>query len=193
MRILKRIAISCFFGNRFFRKGIRFGKDSFVHKHAQIIGGNHIVLGDHSKIGVYSRLCCWKEIAGVVFSPQIKIGDNVFIGRNVTISCAKNVSIGDNTAIAGYVFICDSNHGTDPESDLRYEVQPLEVKEVSIGNNCFIGDKAIILPGVKIGDNSIVGAGSVVTKSFESGSMIVGNPARCIKKYSYENHCWERQ
>ena len=54
------------------------------------------------------------------------------------------------------------------------------IKNVKIGNNCFIGAKAIILPGVSIGDNVIVGAGSVVTKNIPSNVVVAGNPAKII-------------
>lgn len=61
-QIIKSIAINIFFGNSFFRKGVHFKKNSFINRHAEIIGGRNIYIGEHSKIGRYSRLCCWEKV-----------------------------------------------------------------------------------------------------------------------------------
>lgn len=190
--MLKSLAIRVYYGNSFFRKGIHFGKGSFIRERAQICGGKHIKLGDNVRISVSARIMCFEGRGGPGVVPQITIGDNVIIGRNMTISCCNRVEIGSNTAITGYCFIADSEHGFNPEYGRRYESQPMEVKETRIGSNVFMGEKSVILPGVTIGDNCVIGACSVVTKSFGNDCMIVGNPARCIKKYNYETHCWER-
>ena len=189
---LKAMIFKIFFGNSLVRKGVKFGKGSYIREHAQIGGGKHIRLGNHTRISPYARLMCFEYISGEKLSPQLIIGDNVMIGRNVTVSCCNRVEIGTDTLITGYCFIGDSEHGMDPETDQRYEAQRMIKKETKIGRNCFLGEKAIILPGVEIGDNCIIGAGSVVTKSFENDCMIAGNPARIIKKYNYKSHEWER-
>lgn len=189
-KCLKKIAIKLYFGNSFFRKKVHFGKNSYILKNPQIGGGNSIFLGENTRIGPNARLQCFKQISGEKLEPCIKISDNVIIGRNVTISCCNSVIIMKNTMITGYVFIGDSNHGMDVESELRYEQQKMIKKEIIIGENVFIGEKAIILPGVKIGNNTIIGAGSVVTKSFGDNVMIAGNPAKIIKKYDFELHKW---
>ncbi len=64
---------------------------------------------------------------------------------------------------------------------------------MKIGNNCWIGEKSIILPGVILGDFCVVGAGSVVTKSAPDYCMLVGNPARIIKRYDFSTHSWVKQ
>lgn len=83
------------------------------------------------------------------------------------------ITIGDNTTISSEVrFITHDNSISkilDDKSDF--------IGEIQIGNNCFIGENATILYGVTLGDNCIVGTGSVVTHSFESNSIIAGNPA----------------
>ncbi len=191
-KIIKKIILKVCFGNRFTRKGVHFGKGSYIREHAQIGGGKHIRLGNHTRISAYGRLQCFEFISGEKFKPLLNIGDNVFIGRNVTISCSNRIDIGENTMITGYVFICDSNHGMNPSDDKRYEAQKMLRKTVSIGRNVFIGEKAMILPGVSIGDNCIIGAGSVVTKSFGNNLMIVGNPARAIKEFNFGTKEWEK-
>ena len=190
MKLFKKILCFLFFGNSLFRKGVKFGKGSYIREHAQIGGGRHIKLGNHTRISQYARLQCFTKISNEELSPSLVVGDNVFIGRNVTISCCKKVVIGSDTMITGYVFIGDSNHGMNASSELRYEQQHMILKETHIGRNNFIGEKAIILPGVTTGDNCIIGAGSVVTKSFESNVMIAGNPARIIKRFDTSKNEW---
>lgn len=87
------------------------------------------------------------------------------------------IYIGGGTYIAPNVGIITTNH------DLYNINKHMDGKDVIIGNKCWIGMNAIILPGVKLGDNTIVGAGSVVTKSFPDGNIVIaGNPAKIIKK-----------
>ncbi len=73
--------------------------------------------------------------------------------------------------------IITQNH--DPQNPNKH----LPAKEVVIGDNCWIGMNAVILPGVHLGDHITVGAGAVVTHSFEGNCVIAGNPARIIKKF----------
>ena len=189
-KLLKTIYFKLLCGNSFVRKGVHFGSGSYIREHAQISGGENIFLGSHTRIGPYSRLQCFMSISGEKFDPHMKIGNNVMIGRNVTISCCNEVIIGDNCLITGYCFFCDSNHGMDAFSEKRYEAQTMDRKTVKLGQNVFVGEKAIILPGVTIGDNAIIGAGSVVTKSIPANSMAVGNPAKVIKVFDLKRKSW---
>ena len=102
------------------------------------------------------------------------------------------VTIKQDTLIASYVAIIGENHGMDPEIGVKYGKQPLIKLNVEIGNNCWIGEKVVILPNVKIGDWCIIGACSVVNKSIPPYSIAVGNPAKVIKRYNFETHNWER-
>lgn len=191
-KLIKKIILKVFFGNSFVRKGVKFGKGSYIREHAQICGGKRITLGSHTRIFPYSRIQCFEYVSGKHLSPKLTIGDNVYMGRNTTILCANEVTIGDNAMFASYCFVSDENHGMDLSSGVRYECQPIEFSSVHIGKNCWIGEKAMIMPGVTIGDNTIIGAGSVVTKSIPENSIAVGNPAKVIKKYNFETNQWER-
>ena len=86
---------------------------------------------------------------------------------------SKKISIGKNCMIAPNVHIVDSNHGT--KLGIAYNEQDNIVSEVHIGDNVWIGSGVIVLMGVSIGRNSIIGAGSVVTKSFPENSLIMGS------------------
>lgn len=92
---------------------------------------------------------------------------------------AGKIRLGRGTYIAPNVGIITANH--DPVNLDRHEV----AKDVNIGENCWIGMNSTILPGVNLGDQTIVGAGSVVTKSFPEGKCVIaGNPARVIRLLS---------
>lgn len=116
---------------------------------------------------------------------KIKIGDN-FCGLNdLKILCCGLVEIGNDVSCAGNVFITSENHGLDPQTK-SFNDNELESSKVIIEDGVWIGEKAIILPGVKIGKKSVIGAGSVVTKDIDSYSIAVGNPARIMKKWDFE-------
>ena len=189
---LKKLAVKLFFGNSFFRKGVSFGFGSFIREHAKISGGQYIKIGNHSRIYPYSRIECFDKISGESFSPKLIIGNNVLMGRRTTILCADSITIGDDCMFASDCFISDENHGMDPSLGIRYERQKLTTKPVSIGKNVWIGEKAMIMPGVTIGDNSVIGGGSVVTKDVPANTLVAGNPAKAIKQYNYSTHSWER-
>lgn len=88
-----------------------------------------------------------------------------------------HIYIGKGTHIAPNVGLITANHDTN---NLQ---KHLPGKDISIGENCWIGMNSVILPGVVLGDKTIVGAGSIVTKSFEEGNCVIaGNPAKIIKK-----------
>lgn len=112
-------------------------------------------------------------------SGKIEIGANVAQYMAGSGSCymqgINGISIGDNTMIAPGVKIISANH------DLNNRFGHIEAKPVKIGKNCWLGTNVVILPETEIGDNVIIGAGSVVTKSFESNLVIVGNPAKIIR------------
>lgn len=189
---LKRIIQKVCFGNSITRKRVTFGKGSYIREHAKISGGQYIELGSNVRIYPYCRIECFDYISGEKLSPSLKIGDNVLMGRNNTILCADSIEIGNDSLLASNIFISDENHGINPEAGVRYECQRLSTNPVKIGKNCWIGEKVMIMPGVVIGDNSVVGGGSVVTRSIPQNSIAIGDPAKVIKQYDFDEHCWSR-
>ncbi|MDN3637429.1 acyltransferase [Simiduia curdlanivorans] len=120
------------------------------------------------------QLTCWSGKQG---AGEIHIGDFVLISPGVRISSNISIHIGDSCMLAANVYISDSDwHG------LYNRTRPFRCsKPVSLGRNVWIGDSAIICKGVNIGDNSVVGAGSVVTKDVPANTVVAGNPAKPVK------------
>jgi acetyltransferase-like isoleucine patch superfamily enzyme len=123
-------------------------------------------------------------IIDVAESGVLYIGNNVGMS-NVEIVCQKHVSIGDNVLIGGGVKIFDSDfHPIHPNNRHSKDIQLVNKADIIIEDNVFIGAYAIILKGTHIGKNSIVGAGSVVTKDIPDGEIWAGNPAKFIRRVS---------
>lgn len=99
-----------------------------------------------------------------------------FINEGVEITCASKITIGKGATIARDVVIRDYDGHTIELPD--YQI----AKPINIGENVWIGNRAMILKGVNIGDGAIVGAGSIVTKDVPAGAIVVGNPARVVKE-----------
>lgn len=106
---------------------------------------------------------------------NIRLGRNVFLNFNCVILDVVEVVIGEGTQIGPAVQIYAADHPRDP----AVRRAGLELgRPVHIGSNVWIGGGAIILPGITIGDDAVIGAGSVVTRDVEAGATVVGNPAR---------------
>ena len=111
------------------------------------------------------------------YGKQIRVGKRFFANFNFTVLDEAPVSIGDDCFIGPNVSIYTACHSTDPvERNSRREW----AEPVTIGDSVWIGGSVTILPGVHIGNNVTIGAGSVVTKDIPDGSVAVGNPCRVI-------------
>jgi maltose O-acetyltransferase len=110
---------------------------------------------------------------------NIEVGDNFYANYGCIILDVNKVSIGDNVLLAPNVQIYTAAHPIDPFERLTGKEF---AKPVSIGDNVWIGGEAIICPGVKIGNNVTIGAGSVVTKDIPDNVVAVGNPCRVIRR-----------
>lgn len=145
-----------------------------------------IKLGDQVKInsnffsnllGLYQRMIIVARGTG-----KIEIGNRVGMSGS-TIYARESIVIGDDSLIGANCKILDNDfHPIDPQERRRGSLEKLKTKPVVIGKNVFIGCNSIILKGTVLGDNCVVGAGSVVSGQFESGCVIAGNPARVVKK-----------
>lgn len=112
---------------------------------------------------------------------NIEIGENFFSNMNLVILDGAKVTIGDNVFIAPNVGIYTAGHPLD----VKQRNEGLEYAyPVTIGNNVWIGAQVAIMPGITIGDNAVIGAGSIVTKDIPANALAVGNPCRVIRMIS---------
>lgn len=107
---------------------------------------------------------------------RVSVGRNTTIGFNSIIMASQKIEISDNVMIAPNVYIVDSNHGTNHLKP--FNEQDNISSPIQIGSNVWIGAGAIILAGVKIPDNTIIGAGALVNKPIENSGIYVGMPAK---------------
>lgn len=111
---------------------------------------------------------------------KLTLGNNSSIGRNCQL--ANDVSIGDDVMMAPEVIIFSVGHNTARIDQPMRTQGNLKANPVTIGSDVWIGQRAIILPGITIGCGAIIASGSVVTKDVEAYSVVGGNPASLIKK-----------
>ncbi|MBQ8772766.1 MAG: sugar O-acetyltransferase [Clostridia bacterium] len=118
------------------------------------------------------------------YGSHIKVGKNFIANYNCTILDVAKVTIGDNCQLAPNVSIFTAGHPIYPSTrNSGYEYG----KEITIGNNVWIGGNSVICPGVHIGNNVVIGAGSVVTKDIPDWCVAVGNPCRVLRKITQED------
>ncbi|WP_238858602.1 MULTISPECIES: maltose acetyltransferase domain-containing protein [unclassified Clostridium] len=117
----------------------------------------------------------------MAYGKNVHIGNCFYANFNLVIVDDIDVYIGEHVMIAPNVTITPTGHPVDP--DLRKPGTQFSIP-VKIGNNVWIGSNAVILPGVTIGDNSVIGAGSVVTHDIPENVIAVGNPCRVLRKIS---------
>ncbi|MGC9324415.1 MAG: acyltransferase [Desulfomonilia bacterium] len=154
---------------KYLGSGCTFMKPWHVH-----VFGWPIELGDYANVITTPehrvRLTVWsrRETEGT-----IKIGNYCLLCPGLRISAATEITIGDSCMMASSVYITDSDwHGIYDRLDFIGKTAP-----VRIGNNVWIGDSAIVCKGVTVGDNSIIGAGSVVIRDIPPNTIAAGNPA----------------
>jgi len=154
------------------------------------ISPESLFLGSNVTILHHARIEGITEYGEQVFNPRISIEDGVTIQQNLHLTCANEIQIGSNTAIAANVTITDINHRYD-DITVPPEKQPLNVSKVKIGENCKIYNNSVILPGTKLGRHTIVGANAVVSGHFPDYCVIAGIPAKILKLYNKETCTWE--
>jgi acetyltransferase-like isoleucine patch superfamily enzyme len=144
------------------RGGIRLKGEGSV-----VFGQGVTLTGDVVSI----ELVCYKDA-------RISIGDDTFINYGSSISAYKEVIIGRHCLLGHHTLIVDRNeHGVEFR-ELLPSPEPVTVED-----HVWIGSRVVILPGVSIGHHSVIGAGSVVTKSIPANCLAVGNPARVVRKF----------
>lgn len=109
-------------------------------------------------------------------APSLEIGAETYVNRNTIFDAHEKLHVGKNCLIGPHCYFTDGNHGL--EAGLPFVKQPMRSQPVIIEDNVWIGAHCVILPGVTVGTGSVIGAGSVVTRSIPPGAVAYGNPAR---------------
>ena len=162
----------------------KFGEASSIGYPIYLKGGRYISIGTRTGIGLRGILTAWDNYKGDLFNPTITIGDNTSIGEDSHITAINKIKIGNNVLIGKKVTITDNGHGKATADFLV--LAPLERSLYSKGpvvieDGVWIGDKVTILPGIRIGKNSIIGANALITKNIPANCVAGGVPATVIK------------
>ena len=151
-----------------------------VSPHSEItLNGGRLSIGSGFKMRDGAKLRVRK-------GAECVLGKNVSLNSNDMIVCHEKIILGDNIQLSPNVQIYDHDHDYRAEGGLaamKYKTAPVE-----IGNNVWIGADVTVLPGVTIGDNTVIGAGSVVTRDIPSGVVAVGNPCRVLREITEEDN-----
>ena len=166
-------------------KGANIGTDVIAIPKLSILNPKYITVGDSCYFGKGCRIEAWDEYLDDKFCPKIVLGKDVRINSTCHIGCINRIVIGDQTLLGSHVMIIDHSHGRNAPSELSYHpsYRRLYSKgEIIIGKRCWICENAVILPGVHIGDETIVAASAVVTKDIPPRCVVAGNPAVVVKQ-----------
>lgn len=158
------------------------GKRVRFQRISTLVGGVHVSIGDDCCFARDLFLTAW-DVDGQ--APTITIGNNCSFGAFNHISCIRSITFGDGVLTGKWVTIVDNSHGTTSWDDLHRRPwlrQVVSKGGIHIGKNVWIGDKATILPGITIGEGTVVAANAVVTKDVPPFCVVGGNPARVIRQ-----------
>ena len=175
--ILRGLVYKPFFG--------KFAFPSYIGKPIFIGNFKRIFIGKRVRIFPGARIEVIGNNASIVFE------ENISIGQNLHITSASQLLVGKNTTILESVMITNIDHDYQ-EIDKHILEQKHIISETKIGENCFIGYGAVIQAGTILGKQCIVGANAVVRGTFPDYCVIVGVPARIVKRYDEKSGVWKK-
>lgn len=163
----------------------KIGNYTYIGRPLFLAGCKNISIGDRVRIFPGVRL-------EAIDSGRIEIGSNLAIEQNVQIVSAQNtLRVGNDVTIAANVFISNVDHNYSLVSSSVMD-QGNTVRDTSIGEGCFIGYGAVILPGTRLGTHCVVGSNSVLKGDYGDNVVIVGAPGEIIKRYNAVTLRWEK-
>ncbi len=166
-----------------------YGKNVYFHPGVHIVRPRFISIGDNVTIGSDTDIYVHpvdrssKELI-------IQIGNDVHIGRNNIIGARKSIILEDHVLLGPHVMIGDHSHQYE---DVAVPIKLQDVTEggaIRIGRDSWIGANVFILPRVTVGRHAVVGANSVVNRDVPPYSVVVGAPAKVVKRYDFEREEW---
>lgn len=134
------------------RGTIQIGRKAHLFAYTKLQSNRRLIIGNHLSINSYSRIIA-----------------------------LENIEIGDHVTIAQFVSILDHDHAYEFK-DNTMKLYNYNTSPIYIGSNVLVGDKVTILKGVKIGDNVIIGANSLINKDIPNNCIVVGNPGKIVKR-----------
>ena len=166
-----------------------FGQRSYLVPPIRIWGAQYIEIGDDVVLMENGFISAVPGPDGS--TPRVVIGDRTSISTGFTIAAVREVVIGADVMMAARVFVGDASHAfEDPRVPIRDQGMT-PGRPVHIGEGAFVGIGSSILPGARIGRGAMVGAGSVVTGEVPDHTLVVGSPARVVRRY-VEGQGWVR-
>jgi acetyltransferase-like isoleucine patch superfamily enzyme len=168
------------------------GNDAIIYPQTIISYTKGIFLGDRAILLPHSRIELITDYAGEKYTPTLILGRESQIHQNCHITCAGKIEIGSNVVITSNVTITNIIHPHEKNIYTPINKNKLLIKNVCIEDQVYIYNNSVILPGVKIGKHSIIGANSVVDSEIPAYSIAAGNPAKIIKQYNFQNNKWEK-
>lgn len=161
---------------------IRHGRLPWVRGHRpRIVSRGDVEVGDHLRIdGIQTP-----PEFGATRGARLAVGNRVRFARGAKVLAQHSIEIGDDVRVGEYAAVMDSDHHAVEEG------RPTRMAPVRIGDNVWIGRGATIMPGVVIGDHSVVAAGSVVTHDVPPRTLVAGVPARVVRQIDASEH-WRR-
>ena len=165
-----------------------FGKKSYIHSPLKIDGIENIEIGDN----VFIAYKAWLAAMPLTREKsKLVIEDGVHIGNFNHIYATQSIIIRKDVLTADKVYISDNLHGYEDINTPIIKQPIVQKKEVEIGEGSWLGENVCII-GASIGKHCVVGANSVVTKNFPDYCVIVGAPAKIVKRYCFEEQKWKK-
>ena len=162
---------------------LRFLKSETLEWHRSLLAAIPGEIGCKVRNGLYGYRaqpgCRVLRGVTIYFPERLKLGRNVGISPHSQLNAAGGIEIGDDTLIGPGCTLWSVNHRFQ-DVQLLIRLQGYDAQEIVVGRNCWIAARAIVLPGVRIGDGSVVAAGAVVNRTCEAGSILAGVPAKVI-------------
>ena len=154
-----------------------FGSHSVIAPPVKLVGEHRISVG--SRVFVDSG--CWLHVEGDGQDVAIEIGDGSSIGSFAVFSAVESIRIGKRVTFARNVYMSDHSHGFAKVDVPVADQEVTKIRPVEIGDGAWLGENAVVLPGVRIGRGAVIGANSVVNIDVPDGGVAVGVPARVVR------------